>query len=606
MSGPLEHERYKTSFFPEDNRPPAEIVKKHLAQENYLVAPEDVADSAYFKEVQETYLPNFIEAHGEPGQVPMNIATLMPVWLPSEAALPDVNNIAISMGGTNSVIQLLGLENGVESIHEAAILPTPTFFEQNSEVNIKELINPVVNECYRLMMRSELGPQSYMVVWAFPHQAIERPGDLPLATGLQMTKGQEKVAAMGKRIHEYFQTRFKQLAQEEVLKITAGDDRVAIAYFREQGEEVDETNLFEIKTKRHDHYLKLIKGVEFNCDNVGNDGPHAANYFQAKYGREYRRMMLVIAGTGFNIAWQGEYLMNADTGEVIRDKKGYPVRLNPDKEGDITVETEAGELKFSTTQDFDVEDVSLNIQTFWVNSEAARTEPTELTQHTHYDQVAADRAYDIENLGAAGVGWGNAFDQLIADKELFSPSLQRKITEARAAMLEHKRGIELRHHGLVVKIENIELTAYEVALLSNHSKCPDEMMDTILGKAKLDIRERRQIRAIADAVVEKSALRIAQQLAVVSLATGIGVEQVEETEDAIKAKDALAVEGSLWKIEGYKELVKAYWQAFVQDKLDENGLKELNVDLLWKEDYNATAVGPLYTKALQEAQKQEE
>ncbi len=93
-----------------------------------------------------------------------------------------------------------------------------------------------------------------------------------------------------------------------------------------------------------------------------------------------------------------------------------------------------------------------------------------------------------------------------------------------------------------------------------------------------------QLQVVARAIIARSALHAALVLTAVTSRTGFG-------KGAGGLPDLLGMEGSVWKIPGYRELVKASWQALL-------GTERLAVDFAAEPSYNASLSGPLYLAAI--------
>jgi hypothetical protein len=267
---------------------------------------------------------------------------------------------------------------------------------------------------------------------------------------------------------------------------------------------------------------------------VANDTVMALHYFLTPaWRRRTNRQGLFINGTGTNFAMAEQYavghrgFISTETDEVRPERVGSH---RPLAEGESAVE-------------------------FFVNYETGSIRMG-LTA-TRFDD---ETDYPYERNAIAG---GRAFPkQFRAFVETFqSAELFERLRDA----LEHEPG------------------AREVGLVSG-TDGSNAAVSAIFPGASLANAEALAIWIIARLVVQRSAQHLAHVLAAVTLRTGFG-------SGGGGRPDLVAMEGSVWRVPGYPELVEDWWGALV-------GEPGVQVEFACEPSYNASLPGPLYLAAL--------
>ena len=272
---------------------------------------------------------------------------------------------------------------------------------------------------------------------------------------------------------------------------------------------------------------------------VANDTVMALHWFlDPERRRGHNRVGLFINGTGVNFSAAEAYAVRSQ-GYMSGDGETYePARItvhrklaSGEREGLFFVNYEAGSLHLEATR-------------------------------TRFD---TDPDYPFERNVLAG---GNAFpQQLRAFTETFiSKAVYERIREN--WIVAGRKGEEALPGAPVVSSLATGPAAREI--LKGFEACE------VLAP---------QLRLVARAVVARSALHAAMVLAAVTVRTGFGRGREG-------LPDLLGMEGSVWKIPGYQDLVRSYWQ-------DLTGDIPLKVDFAAEPAYNASLSGPLYLAAIQ-------
>ncbi len=270
---------------------------------------------------------------------------------------------------------------------------------------------------------------------------------------------------------------------------------------------------------------------------VANDTVMALHYFLDPDRRKgHGRVGLFINGTGTNFSAAEPYAVRAE-GYISRKGEDYaPERirsgrpLHPGERQDLFfVNYEAGSIALDATR-------------------------------TRFD---IDAEYPIERNALAG---GNAFPQML-----------KLLTEGLISKTVYER---VRENWIVAG--NPPSSVPGAPAVSSLA-CGPLARELLKGFESCEVFA-PQLRLVARAIVARSALHAALVLAAVTRRTGFG-----KGERGLP--DLLGMEGSLWKIPGYQELVRAYWQ-------DLAGAEPLHVSFAAEPAFNASLSGPLYMAAI--------
>ncbi len=276
---------------------------------------------------------------------------------------------------------------------------------------------------------------------------------------------------------------------------------------------------------------------------VANDTVMSLHYFFGPARRAgHAQVGLFINGTGTNFALAEPYAVRAE-GAISRDGEDYaPERLGAGCTLGPGRTLGSGE----------------HLERFLVNYETGSVEMG--ATRTRFD---TETEYPIERNALAG---GQAFGQQLKRfvEEFIAPSVYEGIRRSWAA-----RGTG--EHALP--------GARVVSELATRAESPG-----LLAGSHLDPNAAGSLRLVARAIVERSALHAALILAATTLRTGFG-----KGKDGLP--DLLGMEGSVWKIPGYGDLVRRWWQTLAGDE-------PLKVDFAAEPSFNASLPGPLYLAAL--------
>jgi hypothetical protein len=279
---------------------------------------------------------------------------------------------------------------------------------------------------------------------------------------------------------------------------------------------------------------------------VANDTVMALHYFLRPEWRPlHHRIGLFINGTGTNYAMAEPYAVRPQGYLSAPGEEYQPERL---RAGRVLG---PGETELP----------------FFVNYEAGSIEL--IATRTRFD-LEVD--YQIERNALAG---GKAFPQMlrVLTRELFPPELYAKLRDgwARAQGLAGDAPARAPDPGAPL-----------VGALSAGDGSPAST-GALIGGAALTADEASGLRLLARAIVARSALHGALVLAAITLRNGYGLGGDGKA-------DLLAMEGSVWKIPGYADLVRAWWE-----RLADRG--ELRVRFASEPSFNASLPGPLYLMA---------
>lgn len=275
---------------------------------------------------------------------------------------------------------------------------------------------------------------------------------------------------------------------------------------------------------------------------VANDTVMALYYFLGPRWRpQHHAIGLFINGTGTNFAMAEPYVVRSEGYLSGPGEEYQPERLGARRE---LLEGETA-------------------TPFFVNYEAGSIEL--IGTRTRFDTVDE---YPIELNALAG---GNAYAQQFRGftRELVSTALHDRAREGWA----RATGGDSAVNPGAPAIGKLSASDGSVKAVS-----------TILGSIELDPAAASSLRLIARAVVNRSALHAALILGAATERTGFGL-------GGDGKPDLVGMEGSVWKIERYRDLVKAWWQRLLGDR-------SLNLNFAAEPSYNASLPGPLYLAAL--------
>ena len=270
-------------------------------------------------------------------------------------------------------------------------------------------------------------------------------------------------------------------------------------------------------------------------------------YLERSKRAQYRTLALMILGTGVNITSLAGYA-TGETGDVIIDEEGLPVRVNSS-------------------------DPACSSRPYWLDYEVGRLKP--VSTQSHCDRLApaevGETAENIENFGLAGTGFGRIFHNLVHDH----------IAEAETVWSLLSSLLALN------KYQPFPEAEWVVKLSGRHLSAAADATVLTLTSAGIGNSTISQLQVLASAVIDRSAVRAATVLAAVSLFSGFGLQTTA-------LPDALAMEGSIWKIKDFQGQVLKSWSAILQPELRDLALHDLHVSLIVEDNYNAGVLGPAY------------
>ncbi|HIE29679.1 TPA: hypothetical protein EYP66_20610 [Candidatus Poribacteria bacterium] len=191
----------------------------------------------------------------------------------------------------------------------------------------------------------------------------------------------------------------------------------------------------------------------------------------------------------------------------------------------------------------------------------------------------------MERNALSGASFGKSFKEIICRN--LSPDVYEAIVSSRKG-----QRIQLGEDAPCRELAP-EPEAIDIAQLSSYGFTSLEQRKILLGKIDFEPVVLEKLIFIADAIIERSALHAALVLSAITERTGYGLREPDERKRFglnVTKGDALCLEGSVWKIEGYRGKMREFWQKLVG--------KELNVDFLHEPDYNASLYGPIYLAAV--------
>ena len=275
---------------------------------------------------------------------------------------------------------------------------------------------------------------------------------------------------------------------------------------------------------------------------IANDTVMALSYFLGpKWRCDHNAVGLLINGTGSNFALAEPYAVRPE-GYVSAPGESYkPTRLRRGRS------LRAGETVVS---------FFVNYESGFVRLDATRT------------RFDVSDELSIERNALAG---GNAFSQQLREtsQALIAPDLYERIR----AGWKQARGDESAEPG-----------ALAVSLLAACDGSTGAVAK-IFGNETIKAGEAVGLRLLARTIVYRSALHAALILDAVTERNGFGRGGTDGKPDFV------GMEGSVWKIAHYSNLVKDWWQTIRGDEI-------LNVRFGAEPSFNASLPGPLYLAAL--------
>ncbi|MFQ6040040.1 MAG: hypothetical protein ACE5PV_04220 [Candidatus Poribacteria bacterium] len=483
-------------------------------------------------------------------------------------------HLVVSVGGTNTYFMVMELKDGeiiafengnprrgdeIEALQKSNRMLTPRS-EGAEDSGREKMIHPIVEAIYPHLTHTAHQCQSIILNWGYS-QIVKRDGAgfFDISTTTRMEKGQEGFSdLMGARVEDVFRDAIAEQIESELRKL-AGFDGLNVfqmgAHLLSQGEINASAKDNEIKNRRElrkRHLESLLKDIfpkEKPKITVANDTIMALHYFLTGENLQtYDQIGLFVNGTGANFAIAENYLV---------DENGIPDRIN------------RRPLEINRQ----------NAKRFFVNYEVGVLELG--GTKTIYDTEQTDQ---MERNALSGASFGKSFKEIVCRN--LSTDVYKAIVSARDGK-KIQVGENVPYRELAPEPE-----AIDIAQLSNYGFTSLEQKKMLLGEVELEPVVLKELIFIADAIIERSALHAALVLSAITRRTGYGLKEPDERKrfglNTTKG-DALCLEGSVWKIAGYREKTREFWQKLVG--------KELNVDFLHEPDYNASLYGPIYMAA---------
>lgn len=314
-----------------------------------------------------------------------------------------------------------------------------------------------------------------------------------------------------------------------------------------EGLRIDKVMRKVIKKKCKEKFLQnIINEIKIT---VQNDTIMALHRYLHQSNRvKYRDMALMILGTGMNMTTSHLFAVNSQ-GHLVLDDEGYPLRQ------DMVIQNQENKYLWLP---------------YWVNYEAGSLVPQETRCNIDRLLPGESTIFDenIENFGASGTGFPRILQNLIVDYLPGGKKIWEKLVK------------------LVNDHEKITMDAIFVSQLAGKHNHDDISFINLLQDYGCSPEDIVGLQLIGQVVIHRSALRAATILSAVTLHKGLGLpEKPGEI-------DALAMEGSVWKIQGYQEKVKKYWGRILQKE------EQLAVEFIVEDDYTAGVLGPGYLVGL--------
>ncbi|HLU46834.1 MAG TPA: hypothetical protein VK116_02080 [Planctomycetota bacterium] len=283
---------------------------------------------------------------------------------------------------------------------------------------------------------------------------------------------------------------------------------------------------------------------------VANDGVAALHFFLAKGNRDrFHQIGLFINGTGANFCIAEPYRVRPE-GVVSQPGERYePARLS-------------AEERRSLGEGRGLDPTGGTIRRYLVNYEIGSIELA--GTRTRFDVIDE---YPIESNVLSG---GNAFEHQFRafTEDVLGEAAYRRIREAAPLGPLRTDTIEGPEVGRIAAAET-----------------PEAVLRLLPGAFENAPEDAEIAQHIARAVISRSAQHAALILAAVTERLGFGLG------DGDGRSDLLALEGSVWKAPGYREIVLETWRDLVG--------APLSVELRWEPSFSASARGPLYVTLLQ-------
>ena len=516
-----------------------------------------------------------------------------------ERRIPAINlnsqgrHLVISVGGTNTYFMVMELKDGgiiafdngnpirgdeIEVLQENNRMATP-HSESLQDIGKEKMINPIVEAIYPHLTHTANQCKSIILNWAYS-QIVQQNGTgfFDISTTTRMEKGQEGFSDLaGTKVEEVFRDAIVEKIESELRALEDFDESSIFQmgiHLLNKGEvdiSAKDNDIKNRKECRKKHLKNILDNILFKekpSITVANDTIMALHYFLTGENLQtYDQIGLFVNGTGANFTIAENYLVDND-GKIVY-KNGIPVRIN---------ERPLGENKRSAKK-------------FFVNYEAGVVELRKT--RTIYDTEQTDQ---MERNALSGISFGKSFKEIVCRN--LSTDVYEVIVSSRACReLTPERGREARTCSGKLHAPCRELTpelaAIDVAQLSSYGFTSLEQRKVLLGKMNFEPIIIEKLIFIADAIIERSALHAALILSAITERTGYGLKEPYERKKFglnVTKGDALCLEGSVWKIEGYREEVREFWQKLLG--------KELNIDFLHETDYNASLYGPIYMAAV--------
>jgi len=505
-----------------------------------------------------------------------------------EKQIPAINlnsqgrHLVVSVGGTNTYFMVMELKDGkiiafengkphqdedIEILQRKNRMATP-HSEGAQDIGKEKMINPIVEAIYPPLTHTAHQCKSIILNWAYSQTVKPNgAGFFNISTTTRMEKGQEGFSdLMGTRVEEVFRDAIVEKIESELKTLEEFDESNIFQmgiHLLSKGEvdtsakDSDIKNRKECRKKHLENLLDDILSKKKPKITVANDTIMALHYFLTGENLQtYDQIGLFVNGTGANFTIA----------------ENYPV----DDDGKIV-------YKHSVLNEINKRPLEANRQhakKFFVNYEAGVLELRETK--TIYDTEQTDQ---MERNALSGASFGKSF------KEIVKRNLSTDVYEAIVSSREEKR-IQIGENAPYRELTP-EPSAIDIAQLSSFGFTSLEQRKILLGKANFEPVIVEKLIFIADAIIERSALHAALVLSAITERTGFGLKEPCERKNFgldITKGDALCLEGSVWKIEGYQEKVRQFWQKLV-------GL-ELNITFLHEPDYNASLYGPIYMAAV--------
>ena len=509
-----------------------------------------------------------------------------------EVRIPAINlnsqgrHLVISVGGTNTYFMVMELKGGeiiafesgnpirgneIEVLQENNRMATP-HSESVQDIGKEKMINPIVEAIYPHLTHTENQCKSIILNWAYS-QIVQQNGSgfFDISTTTRMEKGQEGFSDLaGTKVEEVFRDAIAEKIESELRKLEEFDESsifqmgIHLLGKGEVNTSMKDSDIKNRKECRKKHLKDLLDNPlskEKPNITVANDTIMALHYFLTGENLQtYDQIGLFVNGTGANFTIAENYLVY---------KNGIPDRIN----------------------ERPLEENRRSAKKFFVNYEAGIVELRETK--TIYDTEQTDQ---MERNALSGVSFGKSFKEIVRGN--LSTDVYEAIVSSRACReLTPERGREARTCSGKLHAPCRELTpeleAIDIAQLSSYGFTSLEQRKILLGKMNLEPVILEKLIFIADAIIERSALHAALVLSAITERTGYGLKEPHERKKFglnVTKGDALCLEGSVWKIEGYQENVRDFWQKLVG--------KELNIDFLHESNYNASLYGPIYMAAV--------